>query len=85
MRTGGGKEAELTPTKTNLVACLMTNAGSVGKREKLMSNVWGDGCRMSYFSLAAQVCRLRRKIEEDPGDPGYIRSVKGAGNLFWMA
>jgi two-component system phosphate regulon response regulator OmpR len=33
-------------------------------------------------SLDVQVLRLRRKIEEDPTSPKYIRTIWGVGYMF---
>lgn len=33
-------------------------------------------------SIDVRVARLRRKIEDDPGQPHYIRTVRGSGYLF---
>jgi len=82
VRTSTGREAELTAAEMKLLHCLMTNAGKPVTREELMSSVWGDGCRRSYYSLAAHVSRLRGKVEEHPSDPSYIRNVRGAGYVF---
>lgn len=79
LRTSSGREAELTAAETKLLHFLMTNAGRVMKREELIGTGRDGGHERSYFSLASRVCRLRGKIEEDPADPWYIRSVKRAG------
>jgi two-component system phosphate regulon response regulator OmpR len=33
-------------------------------------------------SIDAQIARLRKKIEVDPADPQFIKSVRGIGYVF---
>ena len=39
----------------------------------------GDGADASGRAVDIQVTRLRRKIEPDPANPRYLRTVRGIG------
>jgi two-component system OmpR family response regulator len=51
-------------------------------REQLIDMSRGPTHEAFDRSIDVQVSRLRRKIEEDPGDPEIIRTVRNVGYLF---
>ena len=74
-----GKELSLTKTEYRLLCELAEQPGAVKTREDLLRNVWG----YDYFGdtrlLDVHVRRLRVKVEDDPGDPQLILTVRGIG------
>ena len=75
-----GVPVEVTQKEYDLLVCLLSSPGRVYSREELMSKVWN----YSYFgddmrTVDVTVRRLREKIEDDPGNPRYIRTKRGAG------
>ena len=75
-----GAPVEVTQKEYDLLVCLLSSPGRVYSREELMSKVWN----YSYFgddmrTVDVTVRRLREKIEDDPGNPRYIRTKRGAG------
>ena len=75
-----GAPVEVTQKEYDLLVCLLSSPGRVYSREELMSKVWN----YSYFGddmrpVDVTVRRLREKIEDDPGNPRYIRTKRGAG------
>ena len=76
-----GKEVELTPTETKLLYVLMRNSGRTLMSDYLLKRVW---TMEDVFedTLRTHVYRLRRKIEESPGKPRYVRTERGLGYSF---
>lgn len=75
----GGLELELTRKEFDLLARLARDAGRVVTRESLMSDVWDMNWFGSTKTLDVHIGWLRRKLGDDPADPGYIRTVRGVG------
>jgi DNA-binding response OmpR family regulator len=74
-----GVEVPLTKTEFRVLCELAQHAGMVLSREQLLERVWG----YDYFGDArivdAHIRRLRTKIEEDPGAPTLVVTVRGLG------
>lgn len=85
VRTGAGRESDLTPTETKLLHCLMRNAGRVLTRDALINQVWDYDYDGNNNTVDVYIRRLRQKVERDPNDPRYIRTVRGAGYVFQAA
>ena len=82
VRTSRGKEADLTPTETKLLHCLMRNAGRVLSRDALINQVWDYDYEGNNNTVDVYIRRLRQKVESGPNDPRYIRTIRGAGYVF---
>ncbi|MCL7452203.1 MAG: response regulator transcription factor [Anaerolineae bacterium] len=78
-----GEPVDLTPTEYRLLLCLAYNAGRVLNPDQILDHVWGPGYEDSVASVKLYVWYLRRKIEDDPGNPRYILTKRGAG--YYMA
>ena len=50
-----------------------------GTHEELMEKVWNYDYFGDMRTVDVTVRRLREKIEDDPGNPRYIRTKRGAG------
>lgn len=74
-----GQNIEVTQKEFDLLTCLLTNPGKVFTREELMTKVWNYDYFGDMRTVDVTVRRLREKIEDDPGDPKYIRTKRGAG------
>jgi two-component system KDP operon response regulator KdpE len=77
--TKRGEEVHLTPTEYRLLSLLAKNADKIMLHEDLLTHVWGTEYRSELEYLRAYVRHLRRKIEDDPGQPRYIISKPGVG------
>jgi two-component system OmpR family response regulator/two-component system alkaline phosphatase synthesis response regulator PhoP len=75
----GSTDVELTFNEFELLFVLISNPGIVFSREALLSRVWKDQTYVTVRSVDTLVKRLRKKIEENPGDPSVILTVWGAG------
>jgi DNA-binding response OmpR family regulator len=77
-----GEEVTLTPKEFDLLALLLANAGSVVRRERLMSEVWDENWFGSTKTLDVHMSALRRKLGDDGADPELITTVRGVGFRF---
>ena len=72
-----GRPLGLTLKEFDLLARLARDAGSVVRREDLMSDVWDENWYGSMKTLDVHVSTLRRKLEED-----YVHTVRGVGFML---
>lgn len=77
-----GELLSLTATEFRLLEFLMTRPSVVFSREQLLDAVWGHDRAVTDRTVDVYILRLRQKIEEDPTNPTYIRSVRGFGYSF---
>ena len=75
----GGRELDLTATELRLLAALARRPGQVFTREMLLETVWGYDYLGDSRLVDVAVQRLRAKVEEDPGRPRRISTVRGVG------
>ncbi|MEW5919506.1 MAG: response regulator [Bacillota bacterium] len=75
----GDRAIDLTYREFNLMIFLMNHAGYVFSREKLLQEVWGYDYLGDERTVDVTVRRLREKIEDDPGNPLYLCTRRGAG------
>jgi two-component system KDP operon response regulator KdpE len=77
-----GELAQLTATEYRLLTHLIRHRGQVLTYEQILGHVWGWEYRDSVDYVHVYVSYLRRKIERDPGRPGYILNERGIGYRF---
>ena len=78
-----GKPLELTQREYELVRVLSGQKGQVFSREALMEQVWNyDGYVGDVRAVDVAVRRLREKLEDDPAEPQFIVTRRGAGYVF---
>ncbi|PCG87075.1 DNA-binding response regulator [Streptomyces sp. WZ.A104] len=80
--TRGGEEVALPPTELRLLLTLSAEPARVFSREQLLEAVWEYERVAEPRLVDAAVQRLRLKIEDVPGDPRYVRTVRGFGYRF---
>jgi DNA-binding response OmpR family regulator len=78
----GGQELELSPKEFDLLALLVTEAGRVVPRERIMREVWDTRWMGSTKSMDMHVSWLRRKLGDPADHPRYIATVRGVGFRF---
>jgi DNA-binding response OmpR family regulator len=77
-----GQELQLTATEFRLLEFLMSRPGVVFSREQLLDSVWGHDRAVTDRTVDVYILRLRQKVENDPTNPSFIRSVRGFGYSF---
>lgn len=77
-----GADVALTATEYNLLRQLALECGKVFGHAELLKRVWGPeyGDELEY--LHVYMSRLRRKIEADPRNPKYIKTIPGVGYML---
>ena len=76
------KELDLTPKEFDLLALLVTDAGRVVSRQRIMHEVWDEHYYGSTRTLDMHISSLRRKLGDDPTQPRFISTVRGVGFRF---
>jgi DNA-binding response OmpR family regulator len=77
-----GIDVPLTAGEFNLLRIFVEHPNRVLSRDTIMDMLKGYERSPFDRSIDVRVTRLRRKIEEDPNAPAYIRTVWGEGYLF---
>lgn len=80
--TLNGETIELTSKEYDLLMLFFTNPGKAYSREELLDIVWGYSYDGYSHTVNSHINRLRSKIEDDPSEPHYIRTVWGVGYRF---
>jgi DNA-binding response OmpR family regulator len=82
LRGRDGADIPLTTAEFELLAVFLRHAGRVLDRDRLLNLLKGRDFEAFDRLVDTQVMRLRRKIEQDPGQPQLIKTVRGAGYVF---
>jgi DNA-binding response OmpR family regulator len=77
-----GDELDLTRKEFELLELLMSEAGSVITRERLIDEVWDVNWFGSTKTLDVHVSGLRRKLGDSSRSPRFIHTVRGVGFRF---
>lgn len=77
--TRGGKAVSLTPKEFDLLVALLHRDGTVATRVDLIQEVWGYPASVVTRTVDTHVAELRRKLEDDPGNPTHILTVPRVG------
>lgn len=77
--TKGEERVKLTPTEFGLLETLAREAGRTLPTGLLVERVWGDRYAGETEHVKHYIWSLRRKLEQDPGDPEHIVTVRGFG------
>ena len=77
-----GRTIHVSPKEFEMLRYLMSHAGELIPRERLLSSVWGENCKEDFVYLRIYVSQLRKKIEDDPLSPKYILTVPSVGYRF---
>ncbi|HXF63490.1 MAG TPA: response regulator transcription factor [Caldilineaceae bacterium] len=78
----GEQELELRYKEFELLSLLMSRQGEVVSRAQLFDEVWGTDWLGDTRTLDVHIRWLREKIEDDPSNPRYIRTIRGVGYRF---
>ena len=76
-----GEHIPLKAREYALLEALYKHKNTIVSKDRLFEEVWGGG----YYSdgtLNVHIRKLREKIEEDPNDPAFIKTVWGTGYIL---
>ncbi len=77
-----GVLTQTTATEFRLLEYLARHPGRVFTRDQLLDAVWRDTHYVTPRSVDVYVRRIREKIEANPDEPRYLKTVRGAGYRF---
>ena len=75
----GNDLIKLTKTEFDMLEYMTRNTGIVLSVEKIYENVWKEEFLESENTVMVHIRKLREKIEDDPRNPRYIKTVWGVG------
>ena len=75
-----GQEVYLSALEYKLLLVFLQHRGQILSRDRLLEEIWDcAGDFVSDNTLTVYIKRLREKIEPEPQNPQYIRTVRGLG------
>lgn len=80
--TNDGVDLGLTPKEFSLLWYLMKHRGQVLSRDQLLEGVWGYDSIGSSRIIDIHISHLRDKLESNPQDPAWIKTVRGFGYIL---
>ncbi|MEL6980723.1 MAG: response regulator transcription factor, partial [Pseudomonadota bacterium] len=84
----GEEEVRLTTAEVAMMRLLAQRVNQPVSRAELLAEMWSDGAAAGEADAAqeravdVQITRLRRKVEETPKTPRFIKTVRGAGYML---
>src|SRR4029077_1116069 len=75
----GETKIHLTLMESELLRHLVRNDGKIVSRKQILEEVWGLHEDTDTRAIDNFVVRLRRYIEDDPGHPRHLLTVRGVG------
>jgi len=82
MNPDRSEELELTSLEFNLLTTFISYPNRAWNRTQLIDKLWGDDFFGDERVVDTHVARLRKKIEPDPANPTFIKTVIGVGYKF---
>lgn len=73
---------ELPPKEFDLLLFLAKHQGKILTKQQIYEEVWKESYVYDDNNIMAIISRIRKKIEENPGTPQYIQTIKGIGYRF---
>lgn len=74
-----GAEIKLALKEFDLLAYLCAHGNQIIRKEELLREVWGAFSEVEISTVAVHIRWLREKLEEDPANPRFIKTVWGVG------
>jgi DNA-binding response OmpR family regulator len=80
--TRAGAPVSLTAHEFKLLRYFFENPMRVISRQQLLADVWGFESYPTTRTVDNQILKLRQKLEPNPAEPRYLRTIHGAGYKF---
>jgi len=74
-----GRPLELTQREYDIICYFLERPAQIVSREELMEKVWGYDYYGDLRAVDVAMRRLREKLEDDPAEPRYLMTKRGAG------
>ncbi|MFD0598102.1 winged helix-turn-helix domain-containing protein [Catellatospora coxensis] len=75
----GGRAVALTAKEFGILEVLAAEPGRAFTRAQIIDRAFGFDQDVLERTVDVHVVNLRRKIEDDPGEPRYVQTVYGRG------
>lgn len=76
------QEIKLSATEFKLLLFLAERPKKIFNREQLLDAVWGSEIYIEPRTVDVHIRRIRSKIEQNPDEPQYIKTMRGIGYFF---
>ncbi len=80
--TKNGNPVNLSLREFDLLAFLCTHPNTALTKDRLLGEVWGTFSEVEPKTLAVHIRWLREKLEDDPAEPKYIKTVYKVGYIL---
>ncbi len=77
-----GRTVDLPAREYDVLAFLASSPGQTFSRDQLLDRLWPHSAPRNEGTVTEHIGRLRRRIEDDPERPHWVRTVRGAGYRF---
>ena len=74
------EKIDLSFIEFEILHLLMRSPGRVFSKEQIYDIIWNEPYSGDYNVVMRHICNIREKIEDDPGHPLYIQTVRGVGS-----
>lgn len=74
-----GEAINLTPTEFKILSLMMKTPGKIYTKMQIFENINGDYYESDDNTLMVHISKIRDKIEEDPKNPKYLKTIRGLG------
>ena len=74
------EKIDLSFIEFEILHLLMRSPGRVFSKEQIYDIIWNEPYSGDYNVVMRHICNIREKIEDDPGQPLYIQTVRGVGH-----
>lgn len=80
--TKDGQAVRMTPTEWGILDILLRNPDKLITQHQLLTEVWGPAYTKEANYLRVYMAQLRRKLEDEPGNPRHLITEPGMGYRF---
>ncbi|MDE2968926.1 MAG: response regulator transcription factor, partial [Chloroflexota bacterium] len=80
--TLAGEQIDMKPREFDLLALLVANKGRAFTRDQILERLWGRDYIGDTRTVDVHIRWIRQKIEEGPGSPIRIVTIRGVGYRF---
>ncbi|MBR1743052.1 MAG: winged helix-turn-helix transcriptional regulator [Lachnospiraceae bacterium] len=77
-----GREIDFTHTEFEILCLLAESPGRVFSKEQIYNHVWDDPYSGCSNIIVTHIRHIRAKMEDEPGKPVFIQTVRGSGYRF---
>ena len=74
-----GMPIELSAKEYKLLLYLLENPERVFTKRQIYQNIWDEGVYFDDNTVMVHISRIRNKIEDDPQNPEYLKTIRGIG------